>query len=400
MIDFLYIIQINIFLAVMGLGVYLATKAQSYHNANRALIMGTVLLAFVVPIFDLATNSGIALSGVLEALEIKSSGVGNVQSGQWNFIDYLSIFYLAGVLISFLVFTRNLKGVIQLTGFGNLFKSQIISSEKIKTTASFFRTIFLQPSLSDGDKDLIEQHEIVHTRELHSLDILLIQLAKALCWFNPVIYLLEHQLKATHEFRADEVVAGKTDHSHYSYLLISQAVGVDSNVLMHPFSRKNLLKQRINMLNNKPRQIMKYFLIIPTLVAAIFIVSCTKENPATTGSTEHRDAVEKSSANQDVTPDVKPIFAKGEQSLIEFMSSEIKYPKECEAEGIEGTVLVNFTIDEQGNSGNFKVLKSPDERLSMAALDVMAKMPEWTPAQLDGKPVKMELTLPIKYALN
>lgn len=154
------------------------------------------------------------------------------------------------------------------------------------------------------------------------------------------------------------------------------------------------------MLNNKPKQIMRYLLIIPALVAALFVVSCTKENPATTGSTEHRDAVEKNSANQEMTPDVKPIFAKGEQSLVEFMSSEIKYPKECEADQVEGTVVVSFTVDKEGNSGDFKVLKSPDDRLSMAALDVMAKMPEWTPAQLDGKPVKMELKLPIKYALN
>jgi hypothetical protein len=53
MMDFLYIIQINVFLAVMGLGVYLATKAQSYHNANRALIIGTVLLAFGIERFFL-----------------------------------------------------------------------------------------------------------------------------------------------------------------------------------------------------------------------------------------------------------------------------------------------------------------------------------------------------------
>jgi len=398
MIDLLYILEINIFLAIAGIGVYLATQSQSYHNANRALIMGTLILAFIAPALEFETTTSQIFTGVLATLEINAAET--VEASSMSTADFLSIFYLAGVAMSLLIFTRKLLGVAKLTGLRNLFKSQVIASEGLPGAASFFRTVFLQKSLAEEDRSLIEQHEIVHTRELHSLDILLFQLVKALCWFNPAIYLLEHQLKATHEFRADEVVAGKTDKSHYSYLLISQAVGVDSNVLMQPFSQKNLLKQRINMLNNKPRQIMKYFLIIPTLVAALFIVSCTKENPATTGSTEHRDDIGKSSANQDATPDVKPIFAKGEQSLVEFMSSEIKYPKECEAEGIEGTVMVNFTIDEQGNSGNFKVLKSPDERLSMAALDVMAKMPEWTPAQLDGKPVKMELTLPIKYALN
>ena len=400
MIDLLYIVQINAFLALLGMGVYLATKSQSYHNTNRALIMATIFLAFLAPAFDFVTHTGQVFSGILSPFEIKGNSNSPTTATQVSLMDILAIFYLIGVGISLLIFIKNFIGIIKITGLNQLFKSNVIASESVKSSSSFFRTVFLQPTVHKDDRNLIEQHEYVHTQELHSLDILLMQFAKALCWFNPVIYLLENQLKATHEFRADEVVAEKTDSTHYSYLLISQSVGVDSNVLMHPFSHKNLLKQRINMLNNKPRLIMKYLLIIPALVAGLFFVSCTKENPATTVSTENRGTLKKITGNQEMTADVKPIFANGEQSLVEFMSSEIKYPKECEAEGIEGTVLVSFTVDKQGRSTDFKVVKSPDERLSMAALDVMAKMPEWKPAQKDGKPVSMELNLPIKYALN
>ena len=400
MIDILYIVQLNIFIALMGIGVYLATQSQSFHNANRALIMGTILLAFLTPAFDFATNSGQVLSGILSALEIKTESKSVVQNTGLEFVEFLTIIYLTGLAISLLCFIRKLIGIVQLTGRANLYKSKIISSDTIESTYSFFRTIFLQNSLDEGDKDLIKQHELVHTRELHSLDIILIQIVKSFCWFNPIIYLLEKRLRETHEFRADEVVAGKTNGAHYSYLLISQAVGVDSNVLMHSFSQKNLLKQRINMLNKKPRQIMKYFLIIPALVGALLVVSCTKDNPTNSATVKNADNLSKDKSENKIKPDVKPIFAKGEQSLIDFMSSEIKYPEDCKSEDIEGTVIVNFTVDKLGKAGDFKVVRSPDERLSMAALDVMAKMPEWTPAQLEGKPVSMELTLPIKYALN
>jgi len=398
MIDILYIFQVNIFMAFVGLGVYLAAQSQSYHNTNRALIIGTIILAFFAPAFEFGSATTQIFSGVLSTLQINPNG--SRATSPISTADFLIILYLLGVVLNLLIFARNLLEIAKHTTLNNLFKSQVIDSQAITHSASFFRTVFLQKTMAEEDRTLIEQHEIVHIRELHSLDILFIQLVKAFCWFNPVCYLLEHQLKATHEFRADEVVAGKTDNTHYSYLLISQAVGVDSNVLMHPFSQKNILKQRINMLNNKPRQIMKYLLIIPALVAGLFIVSCTKENPATTGSTENHGTLEKVTGNKEMTPDVKPVFARGEQTLVDFMVSEIKYPKECEAEGIEGTVMVSFKIDKQGRSGDFKVVQSPDERLSMAALDVMAKMPEWKPAQKDGKPVSMELTLPIKYALN
>ena len=400
MIDLLYIVQVNVFLALSGLGVYIATKSQSYHNTNRALIMATILLAFLAPTFDFVIHTKQVFSGILSPFEIKGNSNDPGTATQVSLIDFLTIFYLVGVAISLLIFIRNFIGIVKITGLNKLFKSNVIVSESVKTSSSFFRTVFLQPSVQKEDRNLIEQHEFVHTQELHSLDILLTQFAKALCWFNPVIYLLENQLKATHEFRADEVVAERTDSTHYSYLLISQSVGVDSNVLMHPFSQKNLLKQRINMLNNKPRLIMKYLFIVPALAAALFIVSCTRDNPAHSSAAVNANQALKVQNQNEITPDVKPIFAKGEQSLVDFMSAEIKYPKACEAENIEGTVVVNFIVDKQGIAGNFKVLKSPDERLSMAALDVMAKMPEWTPAQLEGKPVNMELTLPIKYALN
>ena len=400
MIDILYIIQVNLLLAVLGLGVYLATNAQSYHNTNRALIMGAVFFAFTAPFFNLMPSTDQIFGGVLSPSEINASAQHTVSGAESSLFDYLIWAYLTGVAISLLLFARNLMEVLKLTGLSSLFKSKVLASESVKTASSFFRTVWLQPSLNTADRKIIEQHERVHTRELHSLDILIIQLTRALCWFNPVIYLLENHMKATHEFRADEVVAGKTDSSQYSYLLISQAVGVDSNVLMHPFSQKKLLKQRINMLNKKPKQIMKYLVLIPSLVAALFIVSCTKENPANSAAVKHVDGKSKANMPNEVTPDVKPVFAKGEQSLVEFLSSEIKYPEGCKAEEIEGTVVVNFVVDKEGKTEDFKILKSPDDRLSMAALDVMAKMPEWTPAQLDGKPVSMELRLPIKYALK
>lgn len=52
----------------------------------------------------------------------------------------------------------------------------------------------------------IQYHEQQHAKQLHSLDILFVELFFCFTWFHPIIYFLKKELKITHEFLADEFV--------------------------------------------------------------------------------------------------------------------------------------------------------------------------------------------------
>lgn len=87
-------------------------------------------------------------------------------------------------------------------------------------------------------------------------------------------------------------------------------------------------------------------------------------------------------------------------SIYKWLSENISYPEQAEQEKVEGRVLVRFIITEEGNVTDANVLHPVNPLLDAEALRVVNAMPQWQPAQKDGKPVKMTFTLPIQFQLN
>lgn len=83
-----------------------------------------------------------------------------------------------------------------------------------------------------------------------------------------------------------------------------------------------------------------------------------------------------------------------------WLSKNVKYPKECQKDSISGRVLIQFIINKQGKIEEEKILRSPDKRLSEEAIRVVTSMPNWKPARVKGKPVRMRYVLPIMFRLN
>lgn len=96
--------------------------------------------------------------------------------------------------------------------------------------------------------------------------------------------------------------------------------------------------------------------------------------------------------------DTKPIFQDGKmEEWIRRRVDEL-YPRECWENGIQGRVIVQFTIDEHGRTGNVKILKEAAPQLDRIAERIVLMMPDWKPAlNAEGKPVKVSYNLPIIF---
>lgn len=81
------------------------------------------------------------------------------------------------------------------------------------------------------------------------------------------------------------------------------------------------------------------------------------------------------------------------------IQEKIKYPEIAKQEGIEGKVYVLAFIDEKGNVANAKVIKGAGYGLDEAALDAV-KQTKFTPGKQRGKPVKVQVTIPIVFKLK
>ena len=119
------------------------------------------------------------------------------------------------------------------------------------TPFSWYRYIVLSENDLAEKGDAIVLHEKAHLRLRHSVDLLLTDLAGCLQWFNPAMWLLCRELRAIHEYEADEAVLDSgVDAKHYQLLLIRKAAGGRWYSVANSFNHSKL-KNRITMMLRK-----------------------------------------------------------------------------------------------------------------------------------------------------
>ena len=96
-----------------------------------------------------------------------------------------------------------------------------------------------------------------------------------------------------------------------------------------------------------------------------------------------------------VSSEVMPELIGGLSSIL----SKIKYPEIAKRAGIQGKVFVIAFIDENGNVVNAKIIKGIGAGCDEAALDAV-KQTKFTPGRQGGKPVKVQVTIPIVFKLQ
>lgn len=95
-----------------------------------------------------------------------------------------------------------------------------------------------------------------------------------------------------------------------------------------------------------------------------------------------------------------PAFPGGQAAFMNYLSSNMKYPKDCQEAGIQGRVVVKFIVDKDGRVTNARVAKQVHPSLDKEALRVINSMPRWTPGKQKGKPVRVTYTVPLMFRLN
>ncbi|NCX96217.1 MAG: energy transducer TonB [Chitinophagia bacterium] len=83
-----------------------------------------------------------------------------------------------------------------------------------------------------------------------------------------------------------------------------------------------------------------------------------------------------------------------------YLTTSMKYPKVALEKKIEGRVLVNFSVNEQGKITDVRVIQSVGGGCDEEAMRVIKGMPAWTPGEKDGKKVKVNLTQPLDFKLK
>ena len=94
-----------------------------------------------------------------------------------------------------------------------------------------------------------------------------------------------------------------------------------------------------------------------------------------------------------------PEFPGGMDSLYAFLARKIQYPPIAKDNGITGTVLVEFVVEEDGRVTNAKVKVPLFPECDKEAVRAVMSMPKWKPGRNMGKPVRCYYQVPVTFRL-
>ena len=109
-----------------------------------------------------------------------------------------------------------------------------------------------------------------------------------------------------------------------------------------------------------------------------------------------------SQSNQSVYDEVEvmPEFPGGMQAMIEYLYTNIKYPKDAIKQEVGGRVMVMFVIETDGSLSNVRVARKVFPSLDAEAVRVVKSMPKWKPGKEKGRLVRVNFTMPIVFSVK
>ncbi|RZK69297.1 MAG: hypothetical protein EOO85_22665, partial [Pedobacter sp.] len=283
MIILMYLLQVNLYLFLFYFLYFVLLRNETFFKINRFYLVGSALLSLAIPIMKLQWVKELFIGQ--HALEVTQK-IGKVIENENAIIRPLS--NQSQTLIGSATAMSNIQMVGMIYGFvtllfilnflRKLYLLQVtISSSNRNKAFSFFKKVVVDSEMEG--KETIINHEMIHVKQWHSLDVIFFELFTAFNWFNPIVFLYRKAIKDIHEFIADDAAASTMkDKSAYTLLLVSNVFGAKPQYLTNSFFNQSILKRRIMMLHKtKSRQvaILKYGLSVPLFVSMVLFSSAT-----------------------------------------------------------------------------------------------------------------------------
>nr|WKN35533.1 energy transducer TonB [Tunicatimonas sp. TK19036] len=96
----------------------------------------------------------------------------------------------------------------------------------------------------------------------------------------------------------------------------------------------------------------------------------------------------------------QPSFPGGLQAFYEYIGKELEYPKQAIRQRVEGKVFVQFVVNKDGSLTDIKVAKGIRAGCDEEAIRVLKAVPNWNPGKQRGKPVRVQMMIPITFRLQ
>lgn len=302
-----YWVKVNLYWFLFYACYWLLFRKHTFFRWNRVYLVATLCLAMILPSIEFTEPVKMLPAVVTEIVSNPEMTITpEIMEPESGWVNVIPLIYLAGFLLMLFKFLEGLYKLRRLIG-----KSECIDLERFTlvllpesrgvATGSFSFFSYLIVSRNDYENHFqtILEHEQVHIRQWHSIDIVLIEILKIVFWFNPVLWLYKLALREIHEYLADEQAANRDS---YATFLVLYAKNAAIRSISNQFYNSSLLKDRIKMIykGRTSRWFRgKYLLLVPFVTVLVMITAARKQSvehqkkPTTTVPTAPKATVKK-----------------------------------------------------------------------------------------------------------
>ena len=316
----IYLAQSSLCLAALYLIYKVAMSHETLHVFNRVILLGSVILSALLPLCRVKVVKEYDVAPTVASIEVDDMVL--VENVPELGIDFVSLFkdiavaaFVIGVAFMLVRLAVGIYSVWRLIHSGRV---SVITDDvtltvvsKLSTPFSWFGHIVASEEDMKVYRDMILSHELAHIRLRHSWDVMFVDVALCLWWFNPAMWLLRRELQSLHEYQADDAVLNEgVDAKNYQMLLIKRAAGARLHSVANCLNHSNL-KNRITMMckkNSSRWAAAKALLVLPVVAISLSAFATTVYVPR-----EVQDKVTENSVNN---KEYKP-------AIIEIKGSDI-----------------------------------------------------------------------------
>ena len=264
-------------------------KRETFFQWNRCYLLGTFLLAMVLPSIKVnALKTAMPSRVVTYADSVWPMDVApllEATAGEATFLESFDIqqwIFLSGALLMAFLFADKLWRIRKLRVNGSIERFRQFTKIRVRQSEvsfSFFKQIFLGDAITQEQEPQIVAHELIHIKQWHSLDLLFFELLRIVFWCNPMVFIYQNRMAELHEFIADAKVVKRDSKEHYQ-LLLSRVFQTQNFSFVNHFFKGSLIKKRILMLAKEESKTilqLKYLMIVPTILLMLTYSSCEND---------------------------------------------------------------------------------------------------------------------------
>lgn len=276
----LYLAKVNLFWVLFYLTYRLLLRNHTFFAWNRFYLIDSLLIAFVLPLVTFPEAVVTSKPAIYAAASLPYMETSEPVSWLTTWSLVLLALSGAGSLFLFSGFVRSIRDV-----FTMIWQDDIMDLDDVKLVLlphnevgsfSFFKWLVMNRRDYEENFEPILRHESVHIHQMHSVDIIFIELLKIVFWFNPVLWFYKRSLQEVHEYLADEHAP---DRDGYARFLVAYALNAPAATLTNHFFNGPLLKSRIKMIykNRNAEWLRSKYLIVLPLICIVLVTTAARE---------------------------------------------------------------------------------------------------------------------------